>query len=61
MQTYRMFYLGAHKHIVGSFEFLADTDAEALAIAEAHRDSRPAELWCTVRPIITFPPKPGDT
>ena len=57
MQTYRLFYMGAHNHIVGSLEFLAGTDAEALAVAEAQRDDRPAELWCQVRPVTTFPPR----
>ena len=58
MHTYRLFYLGAHNHMVGSFEFLADTDDEALVIAEAQRDHRAAELWSNVRPITAFPPKP---
>lgn len=57
MTTYRLFYLGAQNHIVGSFEYLAENDSEALVIAEAHRDARSAELWCGVRPISTFPPK----
>ena len=61
MQTYRLFYMDAHSHIVGAFEFLADTDAEALAVAEAHRDDRPAELWCQIRPITTFPPRRDDS
>jgi hypothetical protein len=60
MQTYRLFYMGAHNHIVGSFEFLADTDAGALVIAEAHRDHRPAELWSGIRPVATFAPRQGD-
>lgn len=60
MQTYRLFYMGAHNHIVGSLEFLADTDAEALAVAEARRDHRPAELWCGIRPVTTFPPRQDD-
>jgi hypothetical protein len=59
MQTYRLFYMGAHNHIVGSFEFLADTDAETLAVAEARRDDRPAELWCGIRPVTTFAPRQG--
>ena len=59
MQTYRLFYMGAHNHIVGSFEFLADADVEALAVAETHRDNRPAELWCGIRPVTTFAPRRG--
>jgi hypothetical protein len=55
LREYRLYFLeGVGALISYSHEFEAEDDEQAIRIAEAWREGRPAELWCGARKVTSW-------
>ena len=59
MGGYRLYFMDRFSgHIDNRREFFADSDAEALAMAQRWQDGSPTELWCGDRKLKHWEPDP---
>jgi hypothetical protein len=55
MHDYKLYFLDRTGHIAHAVDFRCDSDADALALAEQHRDGRDLELWQQARLVRQLP------
>jgi hypothetical protein len=60
MQGYRLYFMTPDGHIQHRVEFHSETDGDAIAVVEKHRDGRAMELWCGKRIAAKFEPEMRD-
>jgi len=49
---YRLYILDGADHIRSALDLDCADDAEAIAVAEAHKDGHPVELWRGARRVL---------
>jgi len=54
MPDYRLYFLDETGHIRHAIELDCETDADAIALVDRHRDGRAMELWHLARQVRTF-------
>lgn len=54
MSDYRLYFFTAQNHIRQRVEFACDTDEEAIARVQQHRDGSALELWSGARLVASF-------
>ena len=57
MKHYRLYFLDQANHIRHAISLQCDSDADALAALEGHRDGRILELWEGVRKVARLEPE----
>lgn len=58
MNAYRLYFLREDGHISHALEIECESDADAIALVNAHPDGRPKELWEQARRVAVFPASP---
>ena len=60
MAYYRLYFMdGLGGHVTSFHEIDAETEAEAIAHAEAHRGKVAMELWCGRKKVKRWQPEPS--
>ena len=55
MRGYRLYLITSDNRIERPIDMVCDDDAEALKLADEHREGRPAELWERARIVAKLP------